>query len=121
MHPQIQHLGTGLSGAKRCPLPPHPSGSLPTCCSPFSLVAPPPPRIPGRSRRPARGLLPPELIPHCSPYTLRTDARDRFGTPLEQRFTRSQIRAMCTAAGLVDLRFSTRAPYWCVVGVRQKA
>ena len=108
MHPQIQHLGTGLSGAKRCPLPPHPSGSLPTCCSPFSLVAPPPPRIPGRSR-------------HCSFYTLRTDARDRFGTPLERRFSRAQIRAMCSAAGLVDLRFSTRAPFWCVVGFRQKA
>ena len=51
-------------------------------------------------------------------YTLRTDARDRFGTPLEQRFTRAQIRAMCSAAGLVDLRFSPRAPYWCVVGVK---
>ena len=55
---------------------------------------------------------------HCSFYTMRTDARDRFGTPLEQRFTRAQIRAMCTAAGLVDLRFSPRAPYWCVVGFK---
>jgi SAM-dependent methyltransferase len=55
---------------------------------------------------------------NCSFYTLRTDARDRFGTPLEQRFTRAQIRAMCSAAGLVDLRFSTRAPYWCVVGFK---
>ena len=55
---------------------------------------------------------------HCSFYTLRTDARDRFGTPLEQRFSRAQICAMCTAAGLVDLRFSPRAPYWCVVGVK---
>ena len=55
---------------------------------------------------------------HCSLYTLRTDARDRFGTPLEQRFTRAQIRQMCTAAGLVDLRFSSREPYWCVVGFK---
>jgi SAM-dependent methyltransferase len=54
----------------------------------------------------------------CSLYTMRTDARDRFGTPLEQRFTRAQIRAMCTAAGLVDLRFSPRAPFWCVVGFK---
>ena len=53
---------------------------------------------------------------HCSLYTLRTDARDRFGTPLEQRFTRAQIRQMCSAAGLVDLRFSPLAPFWCVVG-----
>ncbi|MCP9911576.1 hypothetical protein KBZ15_16940, partial [Cyanobium sp. BA20m-p-22] len=55
---------------------------------------------------------------HCSLYTLRTDARDRFGTPLEQRFSRAQIRAMCSAAGLVEQRFSPRAPYWCVVGVK---
>ena len=54
----------------------------------------------------------------CSFYTMRTDARDRFGTPLEQRFSRAQIRTMCTAAGLVDLRFSPRAPYWSVVGVK---
>ncbi len=55
---------------------------------------------------------------HCSLYTLRTDARDRFGTPLEQRFSRAQIREMCNAAGLVDLRFSPQAPFWCVVGVK---
>jgi hypothetical protein len=54
----------------------------------------------------------------CSFYTMRTDARDRFGTPLEQRFTRAQIRQMCTDAGLVDLRFSTRAQFWCVVGFK---
>jgi SAM-dependent methyltransferase len=55
---------------------------------------------------------------HSSFYTMRTDARDRFGTPLEQRFTRAQIFALCTAASLLDLRFSPRAPYWCVVGVK---
>ncbi len=54
----------------------------------------------------------------CSSYTMRTDARDRFGTPLEQRFGRAQIRKMCSAAGLVDLRFSPRAPYLCVVGFK---
>jgi hypothetical protein len=49
---------------------------------------------------------------------MRTDARDRFGTPLEQRFSRAQIREMCNAAGLVDLRLSPRAPYWCAVGFK---
>ena len=53
-------------------------------------------------------------------YTMRTDARDRFGTPLEQRFSRAQIRQMCAAAGLVDLRFSSCAPYWCVVGFKAR-
>lgn len=52
-------------------------------------------------------------------YTMRTDARDRFGTPLEQRFTRVQIEKMMREAGLVDIRFSDRAPYWCAVGIRK--
>jgi SAM-dependent methyltransferase len=52
-------------------------------------------------------------------YTMRTDARDRFGTPLEQRFTREQITSMLEAAELTDIRFSERAPYWCAVGIRR--
>lgn len=52
-------------------------------------------------------------------YTMRTDSRDRFGTPLEQRFTREQITQMMEAAGLADIRFSERAPYWCAVGFRR--
>lgn len=51
-------------------------------------------------------------------YTMRTDARDRFGTPLEQRFSQNQIVEMMEAAGLVDVRFSDTAPYWCAVGIR---
>ncbi|MGV0953517.1 MAG: class I SAM-dependent methyltransferase [Fluviibacter sp.] len=49
-------------------------------------------------------------------YTMRTDARDRFGTPLEQRFTRAEITSMMRGAGLVNIRFSEKAPYWCVLG-----
>lgn len=49
-------------------------------------------------------------------YTMRTDARDRFGTPLERRFTKQQIAEMMNAAGLVNVCFSDSAPYWCVVG-----
>lgn len=52
-------------------------------------------------------------------YTMRTDARDRFGTPLEQRFTRNQICQMMIAAGLRDIRFSERPPFWCAVGIKQ--
>jgi SAM-dependent methyltransferase len=52
-------------------------------------------------------------------YTMRTDSRDRFGTPLEQRFTRNEITAMMDTAGLDDLCFSDRAPYWCVVGIKR--
>jgi SAM-dependent methyltransferase len=51
-------------------------------------------------------------------YTMRTDALDRFGTRLEQRFTRDEIRAMMMKAGLTDIRFSERPPFWCAVGVK---
>ena len=52
-------------------------------------------------------------------YTMRTDSRDRFGTPLEQRFTRKAIAAMLEAEGLDDVRFSECAPYWCAVGIKR--
>jgi ubiquinone/menaquinone biosynthesis C-methylase UbiE len=51
-------------------------------------------------------------------YTMRTDALDRFGTRLEQRFTREQIREMMQSAGLGDIRFGDDTPYWCAVGIR---
>ena len=53
-------------------------------------------------------------------YTMRTDARDRFGTPLERRFSRQQIVEMMKVAGLVNVCFSDAAPYWCVVGNKDK-
>ena len=55
---------------------------------------------------------------HLSFYTMRTDSRDRFGTPLEQRFTREQIKTMMLQAGLIDILFSDAVPYWCAVGVK---
>lgn len=65
-----------------------------------------------------------ELIPLSyyrthSFYTMRTDSRDRFGTPLEQRFSRKEIALMLDAAGLGDVRFSEGAPYWCAVGIKR--
>ena len=51
-------------------------------------------------------------------YTLRTDALDRFGTRLEQRFTRAQMLAMMEAAGLTYIRFRDDTPYWVAVGVK---
>lgn len=49
-------------------------------------------------------------------YTMRTDSLDRFGTRLEHRFTRDQIRQMMSDAGLERISFSDVAPYWCAVG-----
>lgn len=53
---------------------------------------------------------------HCSFYSMRTDALDRFGTRLEQRFTPSQIEAMMRDAGLNDVRFCDTVPYWVACG-----
>lgn len=49
-------------------------------------------------------------------HIVRNDALDRFGTPLEQRFTRTEIKAMMTAAGLTGIVFSERAPFWHALG-----
>ena len=51
-------------------------------------------------------------------YTMRTDALDRFGTRLEQRFTREEIEIMMKSAGLEKIGFSNSKPYWCAVGFK---
>lgn len=53
-------------------------------------------------------------------YTMQTDSRDRFGTPLERRFTQKEIILMLEAAGLVNVIFSDRAPFWCAVGSKKE-
>lgn len=55
---------------------------------------------------------------HRSLYSMRTDALDRFGTRLERRFRREEIASMMHEAGLREVSFSERAPYWCAVGWR---
>ena len=52
-------------------------------------------------------------------YTMRTDALDRFGTRLEQRFTRVQIEQMMRAAGLKEIKFSDVMPFWVAVGIKE--
>jgi hypothetical protein len=51
-------------------------------------------------------------------YTMRTDSRDRFGTPLEQRFTRAEIADMMGRAGLENVVFSKHEPFWHAVGTK---
>jgi ubiquinone/menaquinone biosynthesis C-methylase UbiE len=60
-------------------------------------------------------------IPLCwyrdkSFHIIRNDCLDRFGTPLEQRFSKKQIEEMMLAAGLGNIIFSDKAPYWHVIG-----
>ena len=54
-------------------------------------------------------------------YTMRTDSRDRFGTPLEKRFTRNQIISMMQNAGLTNFTISENLPYWCVLGYKKSS
>ncbi len=54
----------------------------------------------------------------CSMYTLKTDALDRFGTRLEQRFSRAEIEAMMTRCGLTAIRFRDGTPYWVACGIK---
>jgi SAM-dependent methyltransferase len=49
-------------------------------------------------------------------YIMKNDALDRFGTPLEQRFSKKQIEQMMHQAGLTDIKFSESIPYWHAVG-----
>lgn len=52
-------------------------------------------------------------------YTMRTDALDRFGTRLEQRFTAREMERMLIDAGFERITFSDRAPFWCAVAYRK--
>ena len=52
-------------------------------------------------------------------YTMRTDALDRLGTPLEKRFTAKEIQSMMESAGLDRIRFSDSLPYWCALGYKK--
>ena len=52
----------------------------------------------------------------CGFYVMRTDALDRFGTRLEQRFTKADIKLMMESAGLENIKFRDDTPFWCAVG-----
>ena len=49
---------------------------------------------------------------------MKVSALDRFGTDLEQRFTRAEIAAMMARCGLTDIRFQEQEPYWVSIGRR---
>lgn len=63
--------------------------------------------------------MPLKIYEDSSFYTMRTDALDRFGTRLEQRFTRQEIQRMMERAGLENIRFSDRMPFWTACGTRR--
>lgn len=52
-------------------------------------------------------------------YIIRNDALDRFGTRLEQRFTKGEVKKMMEEAGLQDIRFGNDNAFWHAVGRRK--
>ena len=50
---------------------------------------------------------------------MRTDSRDRFGTPLEKRLTKN-IYKMIKAPGLINIKFKKDAPFWTVVAYKKR-
>ncbi len=52
-------------------------------------------------------------------YVMRTDALDRFGTKLEQRFSKDEIEGMLATAGLERIVFHDHVPYWCALGYKK--
>ena len=53
-------------------------------------------------------------------YVMRTDSRDRFGTPLEKRFNKDEIFQMMKKAGLEKIKFKNTIPFWTVIGFKKK-
>ena len=49
-------------------------------------------------------------------YIMRNDSLDRFGTKLEQRFSRQEITDMMTASGLKNVQISSDRPYYTALG-----
>lgn len=52
-------------------------------------------------------------------YIIRNDALDRFGTPLEKRFSKKEILEMMQSCGLDQITFSDNLPYWHAVGKKK--
>ena len=52
-------------------------------------------------------------------YQSKNDALDRFGTRLEQRFSRTQIQEMLERTGFHKIEFSPHTPYWCCSAIKK--
>jgi ubiquinone/menaquinone biosynthesis C-methylase UbiE len=66
-----------------------------------------------------RQKIPLQIYEKASFYIIRNDSLDRFGTPLEQRFSKKEITDMMEKAGLTEILFSPNAPYWHGVGKKR--
>lgn len=72
--------------------------------------------VPERTRK----MIPLQFYENMSFYVIRNDSLDRFGTPLEQRFSKEQIKSMMEDCKLSEIIFSDNAPYWHAVGKKSR-
>ena len=54
-------------------------------------------------------------------YVMRTDALDRFGTPIERRYTRAEAVGLMERGGLERVTVSPGPPYWCLLGYKPRS
>ena len=52
-------------------------------------------------------------------FVVRNDSLDRFGTPLEQRFSRKEITTMLERTGFEEIVFSEEMPYWHAIAKKK--
>ena len=52
-------------------------------------------------------------------FVIRNDSLDRFGTKLEQRFSKQEVIDLMTKAGLSDIIVSESSPYYHAIGKRK--
>jgi SAM-dependent methyltransferase len=69
----------------------------------------------GISRRRVE-LAPLSFYRHKPFYIMRNDALDRFGTRVEHRYTRQEVRRLMEDTGFCNVVISPDPPYWCAVG-----
>jgi hypothetical protein len=50
---------------------------------------------------------------------MRTDALDRFGTKLEHRYSKLEIKKMMENSGLENIVFSNSIPFWVALGFKK--
>ena len=53
-------------------------------------------------------------------YVMRNDALDRFGTRLEKRYSKDEVRVLLEGAGLEHVEFAEGPPWWVAIGWRQQ-
>ena len=49
---------------------------------------------------------------------MKTDALDRIGTKLENKFIKNEILIMMEDCEIINIKFSDKIPFWVAVGIK---